>query len=283
MLDQHASLMLITNIGLELESTRGTRLIRLRAVDGYASDITRYSIDPSYNPHSYSPLVLQPTFDLWPWADLAQNLISSSTPGGASMYQVWWKSTQGFLRFRVNEVKIAYWDQVHCPLTLGGSRPKSNQFIYSRGCTPSILRPSLTLGGSRPKSNQFIYSRGCTPVPSLMKIHPEVLRFRVNEVKIAYLIRPSSLTFDLWHWADLAQNLISSSTPGGAPLYLVWWKSTQGFLIFRVNEVKIAYLDQVHWHWPLTLDRSRPKSNQFIYSQWCTPVPSLMKIHPGFF
>ena len=42
-----------------------TRLIRLRAVDGYASDITRYSIDPSYNPHSYSPLVLQPTFDLW--------------------------------------------------------------------------------------------------------------------------------------------------------------------------------------------------------------------------
>ena len=30
-------------------------------------------------------------------------------------------------------------------------------------------------------------------------------------------------------------------------MYQVWWKSTQGFLRFRVNEVKIAYLDQVHW------------------------------------
>ena len=43
--------------------------------------------------------------------------------------------------------------------------------------------------------------------------------------------------------------------PGGAPLYQVWWKSTQGFLRFRVNEVKIAYLDQIHW--PLTLDVGR--------------------------
>ena len=44
---------------------------------------------PSYNPHSYSPLVLQPTFDLWPWVNLAQNLISSSTctPGGTPLYQ----------------------------------------------------------------------------------------------------------------------------------------------------------------------------------------------------
>ena len=40
-----------------------------------------------------------------------------------------------------------------------------------------------------------------------------------------------------------------------------------------------VYLDQVHW--PLTFSGSRPKSNQFIYSWWCTPVPSLMKIHPG--
>ena len=154
-----------------------TRLIRLRAVDGYASNITRYSIDPSYNPHSYSPLVLQPTFDLWPWADLAQNLISSSTSGGASMYQVWWKSTQGFLRFRVNEVKIAYWDQVHCPLTLGGS-PQNLISSSTLGGAPLAywdqVHCPLTLGGSRPKSNQFIYSRGCTPVPSLMKIHPEV-------------------------------------------------------------------------------------------------------------
>ena len=104
-----------------------TRLIRLRAVDGYASDITRYSIDPSYNPHSYSPLlVLQPTFDLWPWVDLGKNLISSSTPGSAPLYQVWWKSTQGFLRYCVNDVKIAYFDQVHWPLTfdLGRISPK---------------------------------------------------------------------------------------------------------------------------------------------------------------
>ena len=170
------------------------------------------------------------TFDLWRWADQAQNLISSSTPGGAPLYQVWWKSTQRFLIFRVNEVKIAYLDQVHWPLTLGGSRPKSNQFIYSGWCTP---------------------------VPSLMKIHPGVL--------------PSSLTFDLWPWTDLAQNLISSSTPSGAPLYQVWWKSTQGFLIFRVNEGKIAYLDQVHW--PLTLDVGRisPK----IWS-----VHLLLVVHP---
>ena len=124
------------------KSYEKTRLIRLRAVDGYASDITRYSIDLSYNPHSYSPLVLQPTFDLWPWADLAQNLISSSTPGGAPLYQVWWKSTQGFLGFCVNEVKIAYLDQVHWPLTFGESRPKSNQFIYSWWCihVPSLMK-----------------------------------------------------------------------------------------------------------------------------------------------
>ena len=108
-----------------------------------------------------------------------------------------WKSTKGFLRFRVNEVKRAYLDQVHWPLTLGRSRPKSNQFIYSSWCTT---------------------------VPSLMKIHPGVLEI----------------------------------------------------LCYKVN---IAYLDQVHW--PLMLGGSRPKSNQFIYSSWCTPVPSLMKIHPG--
>ena len=63
------------------------------------------------------------------------------------------------------------------------------------------------------------------------------------------------MTFDLCRWADLAQNLISSSTPGGAPMYQVWWKSTQGFLRYRVNEVKIVYLDQVHW--PLTFDLGR--------------------------
>ena len=167
------------------------------------------------------------TFDPWHWADLYQNLFSSSTPGGALLYQVWWKSTQRFLRFRVNEVKIAYLDQVHWPLTLGGSRPKSNQFIYSGWGTP---------------------------VPSLMKIHPGVLEISRKRDKNSIFI-PSSLSSDPWHWADLSQNLISSSTPGSAPLYQVWWKSTQGFLRFRVNEVKIAYLYQSHW--PLTLDVGR--------------------------
>ena len=144
--------------------------------------LRHHAIDPSYNLHSYSPLVLQLTFDLWPWADLAKNLISSSTPGGAPLYQVWWKSTQGFSRFCVNEVKIAYLDQVHWPLTLGESRPKSNQFIYSwwwkstqgflRFCVNEVkiaywnqVHWPLTLGGSRPKSNQFIYSGWCTPDP----------------------------------------------------------------------------------------------------------------------
>ena len=165
------------------------------------------------------------------------------------MYQVWWKSTQGFLRFRVNEVKRADLDQVHWPLTLGRSRPKSNQFIYSSWCTP---------------------------VPSLMKIHLGVLEISRLRAKNS-IFRPSSLTFDLG-W-NLAQNLCSSSTPHGAPLCQVWWKSTQGFLRYRVYEVKIAYLDQVYW--PLTLGGSRPKSNQFIYSSWCIPGPSMIKIHQG--
>ena len=134
------------------------------------------------------------TFDLWRWADLAQNLISSSTPHGAPLCQVWWKSTQGFLRYRVYEVKIAYLDQVHWPLTLGGSRPNSNQFIYSSWCTP---------------------------VPSLMKIHPGVLEISCLRGKNC-IFRPSLLTFDLWPWANLTQNLISSSTPHGASLGRVW-------------------------------------------------------------
>ena len=152
--------------------------------------------------------------------DLAQILISSSTPNGAPLCQGWWKSTQGFLRYRVYEVKIAYLDQVHWPLTLGGSRPKSNQFIYSSWCTP---------------------------VPSLMKIHQGVLEISCLRGKTS-IFRPSSI--DLWRWADLAQNLISSSTPHGAPLCQVWWQSTHGFLIYCVYEVKIAYLDQVSSYTP---------------------------------
>ena len=139
------------------------------------------------------------TFDLWRWADLIQNLISSYSPQGTPLCQVWWKSTKGFLR-------------------------------YSLQIKNSIFKQSL-------------------------------------------------LTFDLWPWADLAQYLLSSSTPRGAPLCQVWWKSTQGFLRYRVYQAKWAYFDQVYW--PLTLGGSRPKSNQFIYSSWCTPVSSLMKIHPG--
>ena len=32
------------------------------------------------------------TFDLWPWADFTHNLVSSSTPHGAHLGQVWSKS-----------------------------------------------------------------------------------------------------------------------------------------------------------------------------------------------
>ena len=58
--------------------------------------------------------------------------------------------------------------------------------------------------------------------------------------------------FECWvAYLDIA---VKTATPGGAPMYQVWWKSTQGFLRFRVNEVKIAYLDQVR---PLTFDVGR--------------------------
>ena len=113
-----------------------------------------------------------------------------------------------------------------------------------------------------------------------------IIEFPLQSYQAWYAAQMVKSHFFLWKnnnnspciWT-IKKFLISSSTLGGAPLYQVWWKSTQGFLRFRVNEVKIAYLDQVHW--PLTLGGSRPKSNQFIYSRWCTPVPSLMKIHPG--
>ena len=136
--------------------------------------------------------------------------------GGAPLYLIWWKSTQGFLIFRVNKVKLAYLDQVHWPLTLDRSRQN--------------LISSSTPSGAP------LYQVGNPP--------RGFWDFALN-----------SLTFDPWRWADLAQNLISSSTPGGVPLYQVWWKSTQGFLRFRVNEGKIAYLDQIRW--PLTLDVGR--------------------------
>ena len=114
------------------------------------------------------------TFDLWRWADLVQNLISSYSHG-TPLCQVWWNSTEGFLR-------------------------------YCLQIKNSIFRQSL-------------------------------------------------LTFDLWPRADLAQNIISSSTHRGAPLCQVWWKSTQWFLRYSVYGVKIAYFDQVYW--PLTSDLGR--------------------------
>ena len=46
------------------------------------------------------PSQIQP---IWRWADLAQNLIRSSTPDGASQGQVWKKSTKGFLKYCVYE------------------------------------------------------------------------------------------------------------------------------------------------------------------------------------
>ena len=139
--------------------------------------------------------------------------------------------------------KIAYLDQVHWPLTLdiGRISPKilsvhllpvvhpctkfdenpPRVFFRFRvnGGENSIFRPSsLTFdlwrwGGSRPKSNQFIYSWWCTPVPSLMKFHQVILELSRKRGKNS-IFRTSSLTFDPWRWADLAQNLISSSTPG---------------------------------------------------------------------
>ena len=169
------------------------------------------------------------TFDLWPWADLAQNLISSSTPHGAPLCQVWWKSTQGFFRYRVNEVKIF--------------RLSSMTFdLWPWADLAQNLISSSTPHGAPLRQFWWKSTQG-------------FLRYRVNEVKIVLIFRLSSMTFDLWPWADLAQNLISSSTPHGAPLCQVWWKSTQGFLRYCVNEVKIAYLDQVYW--PLTFDLGR--------------------------
>ena len=106
----------------------------------------------------------------------------------------------------------------------------------------------LTSIGSGPKSNQFIYSS--VPLCQVWyKSTQEFSRYRGNEVKISFL---DQVHWPMTLWVDLTQNLINSSTPHGAPLCQVWWKSTQGFLKFRDNEVKIEYLDQVHW--PLTFD-----------------------------
>ena len=53
--------------------------------------------------------------------------------------------------------------------------------------------------------------------------------------------------------------------------YQVWWKSTQGFLRFRVHDVKIAYLDHVHWPLvDLTQNRisSSPPGGASLYQVW---------------
>ena len=165
---------------------------------------------------------------------------------------VWWKSTQGFLIFRVNEVKIAYLDQVHWHLTFDLERISPQNLISSS--TPS----------------------GAPLYQVWWKSTQGFLRFRVNEGKIAYLDQVHwPLTLDVG-WIS-PQNLISSSTPGGAPLYQVWWKSTRGSWDFALTSVK----NSIFRPNSLTLGGSRPKSNQFIDSWWYTPVPSLMKIHPG--
>ena len=244
------------------------------------------------------------TFDLWCWADLAQNLISSSTPGDAPLYQVWWKSTHRFLRFHVNEVKIAYiytkfidlW-----PLMLGGSRPKSNQFIYSGWCTPvpkfdenppkGFLRFRvlnevkiayfdqvhwpLILGGSRPKSNQFIYSWWCTLYQVWWKSTKGFLRFRVNEGKIAYFDQVH------WPWVDLAKNLISSSTPE-PPLHKTFCQSflrqKSGNSGKKKNPIAICIEILPEFFY------GKKKSGKKFYATgpwWCPHAPSLMKIHPG--
>ena len=91
------------------------------------------------------------------------------------------------------------------------------------------------------------------------------------------IFRPSSLTFDLGRISPkiLSVYLLVMRYP--CAKYDI--KSTQEFSRYCDNEVKIALLDQVHW--PLTLAGSCPKSNQFIYSSWGAPVPSMITIHPG--
>ena len=150
------------------------------------------------------------------------------------MYQVWWKSTQKFLRFRVNEVKNSIFRPSSLTFDLWRWADLAQNLISSS--TPGVpnLWP-LTLGGSRPKSNQFFYS-GCT---NFDENPPRgSWDFAFNDGGKNSIFRPSSLTFDLWPWADLAQDLISSSTPGGAPLYQVWWKSTQGSWDFALTREK---------------------------------------------
>ena len=137
------------------------------------------------------------TFDLWRWVDLAQNLISSLELSGVPLCQVWSKSVKDILSYRVKDVKIEFIDL--WPFTLGGSGPKSNQFLGTWGTTgpslikirPRILELSrkrkkhfyiefidlspLTLGGSGPKSNQFVGTSWGITGPSLIKIRPGIL------------------------------------------------------------------------------------------------------------
>lgn len=69
------------------------------------------------------------TFDPRPWADFTQNLVSSTTPHGAHLGQVWSKSGHKLMRYCDNETFQAKFIDLW-PLTLGRFHPKSNQFIY---------------------------------------------------------------------------------------------------------------------------------------------------------
>ena len=126
---------------------------------------------------------------------------------------------------------------------------------------PSSLT-TLTLGVNHAQNlDQFIWLSGCAP---------------------SHIPR----------WADDAQNLMSSSTPGArgcTPVpSLMKIHTGRGSWDFALMPVKIRHIlayDQASADlWPLTLvqDLAQNLISSSTPSE-CTPVPSLMKIHPGFF
>ena len=127
----------------------------------------------------------------------------------------------------------------------------SNVMFVLTEVSLSIFRPSYSDAWRIITQNLIssIYSWRCIHVPSVMKIH-QCWDFALTNKNS--ILRPISLTFDNWRWSDLVQNLISSSTPRGVPLYQVLMNIFSEVLEICANEVKIASLDQVHW--PLTFD-----------------------------
>ena len=118
-------------------------LIRLRAVDMYAPPY--HAIDPSYQPSKLqtispfdlwgrSPIISScikprgswPAFDLWKKLSIGLKIYWRTIDSGKSVHLLarHEKSTSEVLE--ISQRGKNYLDQVHWPLTLGGSRPKSN-------------------------------------------------------------------------------------------------------------------------------------------------------------